>query len=137
MGCAEPIGIDVRIGSRTAERVPVWAPVEAVHHAGTVLTCLHDLSVSGARIEAIQHRIQVGDIVRLRLPLLPVERTAEVVWIRGRYLGVEFVQLLDRATFELLATAAKPPADYELEPIGLHPIPRTSADHAFRMEGRN
>ena len=116
MGCAEPAKIEVRIGSRDAERIRVWGSVDAVHRAGTLLACLHDLSTTGARIQMREPRPAMGEILRLRLPLLPVEQVAEVVWLDSGYLGLRFFQPLDRPTLQILAVAMKPPGECGAEP---------------------
>lgn len=109
MGCAEPDAIDVRIGSRDAERVRVSASVDAVCADGTVLVLVHDLCVTGAQIETQQLYFQIGEVVRLRLPFLPVEQLGEIAWTRGALAGVRFSPPLDGATFRILTKVMKPP----------------------------
>ena len=87
MGCAEPEVLDLRIGSRDAARVRVLAPVEAVCSDGTVVVVAHDLCMSGMRIETRVQRFQSGDVIRIRLPFLPVEQLGEIAWTHGAILA--------------------------------------------------
>lgn len=103
MGSAVPEAIDVRIGSRDAERVRVLASVDALCRNSTCLVLLLDLSITGARVETAQSRFCVGEVVRLRLPFLPTEKPGEIVWTNGRAAGVRFFESLDMPTFQILA----------------------------------
>lgn len=109
MGCAEPEAIDVRIGSRDAERVRVLASIDAVCRDFTCTVLVYDLSLRGARIELQYARFQTGDVVRLRLPFLAAEQPGEVAWTHGATAGIRFFQPLDGSTFRILAKAMQPP----------------------------
>ena len=84
MGFAEPDDDDVRVGSRNSERVQVWVAIQAGDSEGTITIIVRDLGITGARIETRPARFHSGDLVQLRLPLLPAERVGEVRWSRGR-----------------------------------------------------
>lgn len=109
MGCAEPEAIDVRIGSRDAERVRVVASIDAICRGFTCAVVVYDLSARGARIELQYARFQTGDVVRLRLPFLAAEHPAEVAWTQGVTAGLRFFQPLDGPTFRILAKVMQPP----------------------------
>lgn len=110
MGVADPNTFDVRIGSRDTERLRVLASVDALCGNFTSLVLVQDLSVTGARIEAQFARFQIDDVVRLRLPFLPVEQPGEVVWTDGAKAGVRFFRPLDGATYRILSKAMQPHA---------------------------
>lgn len=105
MGCAEPDDSDVRIGSREAERVSVYSFVDAICGDVTIMVLVHDLCITGARIEMRESRLRTGGVVRLRLPLLPAEQAGEIAWAEGDLAGIRFYQPLNPATFRVLAKA--------------------------------
>lgn len=116
MGGAEPEVLEPRMGSREAERVRVLASVEAACSDGTALVVAHDLCVSGVRIETLVRRFQRGDVVRLRLPFLPVDQVGEITWTHGNMAGVRFFERLDGVSFRIVAKAMElnePPAEGE------------------------
>jgi hypothetical protein len=108
MGCAEPEVVEVRIGSRNAKRVHVFAALEGRTKDGPCQVIIHDLSATGARIEARLGCFSPGDIIDLRFPLLPTEQRGEVAWSAGGCAGVNFCASFDEATFRLLAHALRP-----------------------------
>lgn len=109
MGYAEPEAIDVRIGSRGSDRVRVLASVDALCRNFTCLVLVYDLSLNGARIEVQYARFRIGDVVHLRLPLLPKEQPGEVAWTHGVKAGLRFFQPLDVPTFRILTKAMHAP----------------------------
>jgi hypothetical protein len=102
MGCAEPDGFKLRMGSREAERVRVFAVLDVRTETGNCAVVISDLSTTGARIEAQINQFRLGDVVSLRLPLLPAEQRAEIVWSAGTTAGIRFCASLDLMTFRLL-----------------------------------
>ena len=108
MGVADPNTFDVRIGSRDTERLRVLASVDALCRNFTTLVLVLDLSVTGARIEAQFARFQIDDVVRLRLPFLPVEQPGEIIWTNGLSAGLRFFRPLEVSTFRILSKVMQP-----------------------------
>jgi hypothetical protein len=105
MGCAEPKAVDVRIGSRGAERVRLFATADVRTERGNCSVIVRDLSATGAGVEAQTVQFEQGDVIRLRLPLLPAEQRGEIVWSAGASAGIRFCAPLDLLTFRLVARA--------------------------------
>ena len=113
---AELENIDVRIGSRRAERIRVSGPSDATWQGQRMVVLIHDLCVTGARIETRELLLDRDGTVGLTLPFLGCEQHAEVAWSRGSLAGLEFAEPLDQATFRVLAQALQPkPQDIGVE----------------------
>ena len=105
----EPQG-EARIGSRDARREPVFANLTLRTEGGNCSVVVHDLSATGARVEARSSRFEVGHRVELQLPLLPDDRSGEIVWSAGTSAGIKFDIRLDEMTVVLLSHAMRPVA---------------------------
>jgi hypothetical protein len=136
MGSAEPTEVNVRIGSRDARRVRVAATISLRQGEGNCIALLHDLSVTGARIETQSARLKIGEIVHLNLPSLPAERRAKVAWTAGASAGVQFSSSLDRETFHSLSRALQRTDAVIDLPVRRHSAAVPHARREVEAEGR-
>ena len=132
MGCADPNAV-ARIGSRDAERVRLGVTVSVRAQSGSHSAIVHDLSLTGARIES-KVRFERGEIVQLRLPFLPVEQAGEIVWVAQGQAGVQFYSSLDTSTFRFLARASRKAEPTFLVVDAYAPVPATAPRCSERAE---
>ena len=84
-----------RIGARKAERFAVFACADAKYSGAKHRLRVHDLSLSGVRVETKDRILEAGDWIRLQLPIVG-EQLGQVIWHRGRTSGVQFAHDLSR-----------------------------------------
>lgn len=101
---------DVRCGSRDATRVRVRALIDARKEGVELPLFVHDLSLTGMKVETRFASLAVGEYFKVRLPLL-LEQLVEVMWVHDRVAGVAFAEPLSPATLPIVLRAMAPAQD--------------------------
>ena len=82
---------DVRVGSRSVERYPVRALIEAIYCGETLPVLVRDLSTAGLRLESHAQALRAGDWLRVMLPIVG-KRLCQVTWDNGEMVGAQLAE---------------------------------------------
>src|SRR5687768_6291112 len=100
-----------RCGSRKAERFPVGGSVSARYCREKLLVLVHDMSISGMRIETQEVMLRSSDWLRVRLPVLDKDQLVQVIWADGLTAGVIFAEPLGAAVLPTIIEVLLPDLD--------------------------